>query len=147
MKARIYTYLYRYAGENTWYDIEMDYTEEEIEQKLRQLRKDYPTMSFRKKFIREEEIQVLTARTPGTYVSVKVEEKKNWAGQKYLTFSTSENGKVAEVDIYKDHFRIYGYKTDIYDTRKSRIAAIHCAKWRVLEFFAAIGESRPLVFC
>ena len=47
MKARIYTYLYRYAGENTWYDIEMDYTEEEIEQKLRQLRKDYPTMPER----------------------------------------------------------------------------------------------------
>ena len=30
---------------------------------------------------------------------VKVEVKKNWAGDKYVTFSTDEHGQIAELDF------------------------------------------------
>lgn len=32
-------------------------------------------------------------------VIVKVEVKKNWAGEKYATFSTDEHGQIAELDF------------------------------------------------
>lgn len=150
MKTKIYTILYNNG--NKWCDLEREYTEEDVEKELRRLRKDYG-LPFRKKFLRECDVQTATARKPGTYIPVRIYERENWAGDKYLLFRTAENGNVAEIDFHhdaiqkRDFFRIYGYRTDIWDTRKSRQAAINCAKKRVQEFFDAIGEKRPLVYC
>lgn len=149
MKTKIYTILYNNGKE--WCDLEREYTEEEVEKELRRLRKDYG-LKFRKKFLRECEMRTLTAREPGTYIPVQILEKENWAGDKYLLFKT-ENGNVAEVDFChdayrkRDFFRIFGYRTDIWDTRLSRQAAIRCAKKQVEGFFNSIGDKRPIVYC
>ena len=149
MKTRIYTIFYKYdANQIEWHDFETDFTEEEVEKKLRQLRRDYPGMTFRKAFSREAEMQTVTARESGTYIPIRITEESNWAGEKYLLFVSQENGAhVAEVDFIKGGFRIFGYKTNIWDLRRSRVAAINCAKRRVQEFFDAIGDKRPIVFC
>lgn len=148
MIKKFYTILYKYDGNQAdWHDIEKDYDEEEVERELRRMRKDYPSMTFRKKSLGEREVQVCTARRPGSYIPVAITLKENWAGERYFLFHTKENGRVAEVDICKGFFRIFGYKTDIWDLRKTRQAAMNCAKKQVREFFNAIGDTRPIVFC
>ena len=62
MKTRIYTIFYKYdANQIEWHDLETDFTEEEVEKKLRQLRRDYPGMTFRKAFSREAEMQTVVS--------------------------------------------------------------------------------------
>lgn len=88
-----------------------------------------------------------TVRKPGTYVPIRISKRENWAGDRYLLFVSEETGtRVAEVDYIKGGFRIFGYKTDIWDTRRTRAAALNRAKKRVQEFFDAIGDKRPIVF-
>jgi hypothetical protein len=48
--GKFYTILYKYdKNQKEWYDLEMDYTPEEVEKELRRMRRSYPEMRFRKK--------------------------------------------------------------------------------------------------
>ena len=79
-------------------------------------------------------------------VIVTVTTRKNWAGDKYLLFSTRGGGDIAEVDFYPDHFRVYGYKTNGYLKRKTKAGAVSLAKRQCRVFLDAIGEKREIVF-
>jgi len=85
-------------------------------------------------------------------IVVFVRPHTNWAGQKYLLFSTHDNGRLAEVDFChdrakkKDFFRVFGYTTDVWEIRKSRTGAVSLAKRQVKDFFDGIGDKREIVF-
>lgn len=149
MTKNFYTILYKYDRMDAcWLDLEKEYDEEEIGRELRRMKRDYPGMAFRRKFLETKEVQVLTARTPGTYIPVIVTDKVSQYGIKYIVYHTKENGNLASVCPYKEGFVVSGYTTwSGNNTRKSLLAAKNLAKKEVRAFFDAIGDNRPLVFC
>lgn len=151
MNKKFYTILTKSDPTDKWTDQEVEMTEDEANAFIRRnkqldKRLGCGNIMYRKKCVYNGPVQFLTVRAPGTYILVNMAEGANWAGQKYIIFSTKENGNIAEVDIYPGLFRIFGYSTNGYEERKTKDGAINLAKRQVKEFFSRIGETRPIFF-
>lgn len=73
-------------------------------------------------------------------ICIDVHKRQNWLGEKYFIFETKQHGKIAEIDIYPDKFRVFGYDTwNCKAERKTKKAAFNLAKKEIKTFLGRIG--------
>ena len=78
---------------------------------------------------------------------VTISARSNWAGNRYFIFKLSGRETVAEIDIIPGGgFRVFGYSTDGYITRRTKAGAFNLAKKQVREFLDRCGDTREIEF-